>query len=238
VQVGNNLDNHNPRRLNVTRLAECLTERKSGLLGYGGALQTAVLVALQEQVDGSVNVLFEKRAATLRRQPGEISFPGGHVEPSDATMAATALRETAEELGVFPAAICLLGPLDVLIASTGLIVHPFVGIIDKDVPLYPNPDEVEKVLAISYDYLATYTPAIHDVTLVPRPSVDFPYHLLPGGTSYPLRESVQRHYFYRWQDHVIWGLTARVLQHFLNLARPCVSTLGQSRLTDSDGTRN
>lgn len=219
---GSSSDNWTSRTSHLTQLAETLQNREPGLLGYAHAQHTAVLVALQEQADGTVHVLFEKRAATLRRQPGEISFPGGHTESSDVTMAATAVRETVEELGVTYNAIRVLGPLDVLVASTSLIVYPFVGVIDKDVPLCPNPDEVAAVLSIPYTYLASYQPLVYDVTLDPRPGSDFPYHLLPGGRNYPLRQSVRQHYFYEWHGDVVWGLTARILQHFLELARPSV----------------
>lgn len=200
-------------------LTERLSSRELGLLGCEAAQRTAVLVTLQHHREGGWHVLLERRSTTLRRQPGEICFPGGHRAPQDSDMAATAVRETCEELGVRAADIDLVGPLDLLVASSGLLVYPFVGRLRPSAALQPNRDEVGAVHAIPLADLLALAPQVHDVELVPHPSPDFPYHLLPGGASYPLRRSVRRHFFYVWQDVVIWGLTAHILHHFLDLAR-------------------
>ncbi len=203
----------------ISSIEQTLANWQPGLLGYGDARKTAVLVTLQADDRGNLQVLFEHRAKTLRRQPGEISFPGGHVEPVDVGPAQTAIREAAEELGISESAIRLLGALDVFPASSNLLVYPFVGVIAEGVKLSPNPDEVEEVFQLPYEQLLNYQPDVYEVTLKPEFPDNFPYHLVPRGRNYSWRTSIQRQYFFQFNGWVIWGLTARILKHFLDVTR-------------------
>ncbi|QSO55352.1 CoA pyrophosphatase [Alicyclobacillus curvatus] len=205
--------------MRLQSIEQTLESRQSGLLGYHEARKTAVLVTLQPDDKGDMQILFELRAKTLRRQPGEISFPGGHVESTDAGPAATAVREAAEELGVSESSIRLLGALDVFPASSNLLVYPYVGFIAEGVKLHPNPHEVEEVFQLPYEQLLNYQPDVYELTLRPEFPDDFPYHLVPQGRNYSWRTSTQRQYFFQFDDWVIWGLTARILKHFLDLTR-------------------
>lgn len=196
-----------------------LSVHERGLLGFRDARRTAVMVTLQPGDDGELQVLFEHRAKTLRRQPGEISFPGGHVEPTDATEAAAAIREASEELGVPAVEFTLLGALDVFAASSSLLVFPFVGLLPKGLKLKPNPAEVAEVFTIQYERLLQFSPATYDVKMAPEFPDDFPYHLIPQGKNYSFRTSTTRQYFFHIDGWPIWGLTARILHHFLELVR-------------------
>ncbi|WP_245631916.1 NUDIX hydrolase [Alicyclobacillus ferrooxydans] len=203
----------------VQAIRQTLAARKQGLLGYIDARKTAVLVTLQPNAHGELEVLFEHRAKTLRRQPGEISFPGGHIEPSDNSEADAAIREASEELGVSVSDIELVGALDVLPAGSSLLVYPFVGLIRQGVRLNPNPDEVAEVFSLSCNRLLMFDPDVYDIPLKPEFPEDFPYHLIPNGRNYKWRTAVQRQYFFQMDGWVIWGLTARILKHFLDLQR-------------------
>lgn len=88
-----------------------------------------------------------RRPMTLRKHPGQIVFPGGGREPGDVTPLHTALRETHEELGIPPGAVEVLGALGAMPTITSYWVTPFVGVVPADVPLTPNPGEIEAVLA-------------------------------------------------------------------------------------------
>ncbi len=110
-------------------LYERLHRRPAGIDKLDRLWEAAVLLPLVNTPDG-IALLFEERVHTLRRQPGEICFPGGKVECADADFAATAIRETCEELGLVPENIKLCGALDALVTHTGPIIHPYVGIID------------------------------------------------------------------------------------------------------------
>ncbi len=88
-----------------------------------------------------------RRPMTLRTHPGQIAFPGGGREPGDVTPLHTALRETREELGIAPEAVEVLGLLGAMPTITSFWVTPFVGVVPADVPLTPDPGEIDEVLA-------------------------------------------------------------------------------------------
>ena len=88
----------------------------------------AVLVPLVEREDG-IRVLYEVRALTLRRQPGEVCFPGGHMEVGE-TPEQCALRETEEELGIPMDKIRVLGRLDFIAHRANFIMYPILALID------------------------------------------------------------------------------------------------------------
>ncbi len=75
------------------------------------------------------------------------------------------------------------------------------------------------MLFVPLSYLVEYEPIVNDVAVKLVPPFDYPYELIPGGKEYPWREGSYAQFFYLWQDHVIWGLTARILCHFLNLLK-------------------
>ena len=103
-----------------------LEGRVPGLMDARGKF--AVLVPLVETERG-LCLLYEVRSHTLRRQPGEICFPGGELE-GDESVVACALRETQEELGIPPEAVTVLGELDFIALRNGATMHPLAGIVD------------------------------------------------------------------------------------------------------------
>lgn len=191
--------------------------RHANIMGHEGAFKSAVAVPLILE-DGAVKVLFEKRAATLNAQPGEISFPGGKIEPFE-TPEAAAIRETCEELGLSRDDLDLVGPLDVLLTPFGLIIYPFVCQIRESADFKPNPDEVETAFTVPLSYLMQVRPIKKMVSMKMALPPDYPYELIPQGKDYPWREGYYPQYFYQYQDWVIWGLTARILHHFLHLIK-------------------
>lgn len=191
--------------------------RQRQTMGQVKQTETAVLVPLVYDAHGHLCVLFEERAHTLRRQPGEISFPGGHVEASDINFAFTAQRETSEELGIPLHDVHIIGELDILLAWSGLVVYPYVGWLQNCNDMVPNPSEVDHVFLVPLMDLLSTVPERFDVGLKPDIPENYPYHLIPSGRNYPWRESVVTHTFYKLQNHVVWGLTARILAHFLDV---------------------
>ncbi|NGQ95928.1 CoA pyrophosphatase [Brevibacillus sp. SYP-B805] len=192
---------------------------KRGLLGEQRLKKHAVLVPLVETPQGHTAVLFTKRAAVLRRQAGEICFPGGHWETSDETEWHTALRETTEELQVPPESIRYLGDLDILVAPSQMIVYPFVGQLAMPERIHPNPDEVEEYFCIELERLLAIDPDCYETLVKVEPLPDFPFHLIPNGREYAWRIGTLPQYFYEIDGRVIWGLTARILNHFLDVVR-------------------
>jgi 8-oxo-dGTP pyrophosphatase MutT (NUDIX family) len=109
----------------------------------------AVLVPIFED-DGEPMILFTRRAQEMRRHRGEVSFPGGRVDPTDESFLATALREAWEEIALDPASVEIVGELNpIATVSAQTMIHPYVGVLPgppKD--LVPNPTEVELILTV------------------------------------------------------------------------------------------
>ncbi|MBY0054734.1 NUDIX domain-containing protein [Brevibacillus agri] len=199
----------------VQAISDVLKQREPGIMGAQQAGVFGILLPLVKMDDGKLGVLFEKRASTMRRQANEICFPGGRAEEGDASRWATARRETSEELGVPLEKIHYVGELDRLIGPGHAAIYPFVGYVEGIADMKPNPDEVGEVFVIALERLAAAEPSTYTSALVTEPEEDFPYHLIPGGKRYPWRTGTVEHLFYELDGRVIWGLTARVLAHFL-----------------------
>ncbi|MBF0435447.1 MAG: CoA pyrophosphatase [Magnetococcales bacterium] len=124
-----------------------------GLLSGGGCVVAAVLVPLifgpPVEPEGSGQVLLIRRSQEVRHHKGQIAFPGGRWDRSDATVLETALRETVEELGPDARPVRLLGRLTpVQTIVTGFIIHPFVALMPEAMELRPEPREVAGVMTV------------------------------------------------------------------------------------------
>jgi 8-oxo-dGTP pyrophosphatase MutT (NUDIX family) len=109
-------------------------------------LREAAVLAPLFWRDGEPWAYLTKRPMSLRKHPGQISFPGGGRESGDLTALHTALRETHEELGIRPEQVRVLGMLGAMPTITSFWVTPFVGVVPTDVALTPNATEIEEVL--------------------------------------------------------------------------------------------
>lgn len=89
----------------------------------------------------------------MRRQPGEVCFPGGRVDKTDRDSKMTALRETREELGVDSGNIEQIFPLDFVVSPFGTIIYPYAGIIKDEVEIIPNPEEVAETFTVPLSFL-------------------------------------------------------------------------------------
>lgn len=172
-----------------------------------------VLVPLVERPEG-LCLLYEVRADTLGRQPGEVCFPGGRVEagesPSDC-----ALRETWEELGIPQSAVELIAPLDLLTHQGGFVMYPFLGVVDPAAAVCPSPAEVKEVFTVPVDWLLAHPPTVYSYDLVPQVGEDFPYERVGFPRGYRWRGGKVTVPIYDWPDHPIWGLTGRITRRLL-----------------------
>ncbi len=178
----------------AARLREALLDAVEAIgIEVEGTAKAAVLVALQER-HGDLFALFTRRRDDLRQHAGQISFPGGRFDPTDADLVATALREATEEVGLPTDSVTLLGALEpVSIPVSGFALYPFVAAIVRPAAWIPAPGEVEEILELSLRELsATYA----------LRSVRRGEHEIVTPT-------------YTAGEHVIWGATARVLGDLL-----------------------
>jgi 8-oxo-dGTP pyrophosphatase MutT (NUDIX family) len=116
----------------------------------------AVLVPLVDRPDG-LTILLTLRTAHLHAHAGQISFPGGRMEPDDADAIATALRETEEEVGLPRQHITVVGQLDDYVTGTGFEVTPVVGIVTPPFPIVIDPFEVAEAFEVPLSYVLDRT---------------------------------------------------------------------------------
>ena len=118
----------------------------------GMATPAAVLVPLVNR-EGGLTLLLTQRSADLPDHPGQISFPGGRVEPEDASIADAALREATEEVGLTRERVTILGELPHYETVTGFRVTPVVGWVEPPFVLLPDPVEVADVFEVPLSFL-------------------------------------------------------------------------------------
>lgn len=193
-----------------------LQHRNPNILGSKYASQYAILLPLIE-INGIIHVLFEVRAYELRRQPGEICFPGGKIEEDDQNESDTAIRETMEELGIRRESIENVVPLDYIPSFFGSIIYPFVGVLKDYEQINYNPIEVAEIFTVPLSYFQNTPPESYTIAYRVEPEERFPYHLIHNGENYNWQVNEIHEYFYYYKEKVIWGLTARILKHFIDI---------------------
>jgi 8-oxo-dGTP pyrophosphatase MutT (NUDIX family) len=154
-------------------------------------IASAVLVPLFARA-GELHLLYTTRSESLPHHGGQVAFPGGRHAPSaDASLLATALRETEEEIGVDPAHVDVLGPLaPIHTVASRFLITPFVGVIPHPYTFRPNPAEVRDIFSVPLAVL-----------LDPAAATEEQWSF--GGVPVPIVT-------YRHGGHVIWGATHRI----------------------------
>jgi 8-oxo-dGTP pyrophosphatase MutT (NUDIX family) len=159
-------------------------------------IPAAVLVGLVERPEG-MGVLFTKRTPHLNDHAGQISFPGGRIEATDADAVAAALREAEEEVGLPGSHVEMIGRLDTYVTRTGFEVTPCVGFV-KPLELYrPDPFEVAEVFEVPLRFFRT------------------PQSRRVESRVYQGRQRF--FYAYPWGEYYIWGATAGMLNNLVEV---------------------
>lgn len=188
------------------------------LAGMKRCNRFAVCIPLAEPAGGGgYELLFEVRSAKIDRQPGDICFPGGMLEPGE-TPAEAALRETREELLVEESQLELLGMTDTMVEDGGMVLYTFASVLKGYRGTYSG-DEVESVFAVPLQALLEMEPERYYITEHTVPDENFPFDRIRMGREYPWRKKREEILFYTWKDKVIWGITAKLLEAFLDVCR-------------------
>jgi 8-oxo-dGTP pyrophosphatase MutT (NUDIX family) len=166
----------------------------------------AVLVPLY-LVDGEWHVLFTLRTQLVETHKGQVSFPGGRVEPQDTSRVDTALRETEEEIGLRREDVTVLGQLDELLTVTQYHITPIVGVFGWPYPFVLSTAELSEVFGAPLAWLAN-----------------------PDNLEVRQREPLTpgrkiEVYYLHYQNYTIWGATARMLLNLIEVARPLLGEL-------------
>lgn len=173
----------------------------------GSARQAGVLVLIYAGDDG-LRVVLTRRTEHLGKHSGQISFPGGRRDPHDATLTATALRETCEELGICDEPLQVIGALTPLyIPPSNYEVFPTVATLPAPPVMRPNPQEVAEVFSLPLDRLL-------DARIKMQEDWDF------AGVRVPIP-------FYAVQGHKVWGATAVMLSELEHRLRAVLSPEAQ-----------
>ena len=178
------------------RISDILARHRPQPIPLGTLRPAAVLLPIYLR-DGEETILFTRRTDHLEHHSGEISFPGGARQAEDASLAATALRETEEEMGIACGDVKLLGRLDDFYSVHGYHVVPYVGTFAWPYPFRVNAEEIAEVIEVPVARLRD--PAIFHTE-------DWEHR----GRIHPV-------HFYLIDGHQIWGLTAAILKQFLEL---------------------
>lgn len=162
--------------------------------------EAAVLVPIVERPEG-LTILLTKRTDHLADHAGQISFPGGRIEPEDRDPEHAALREAEEEIGLHPAKVRLVGRLDYYRTVTGFNITPVVGLVAPNHILTLDPYEVAAAFEVPLGFILD--PANHVVQ------------------TRDLNGKQRSHYVLPYLDWYIWGATAGML---VNLAQALSET--------------
>ena len=168
----------------------------------------AVLIPLVRVESGDA-LLLEVRSEKVR-QPGEVCFPGGRSECGE-TVTETAVRETCEELGITPDVIEIISELEPLIMGDGREIFPVNAIlhIDSISDLKLSEDEVSEVFLLPLQWLRDNPPVHYDLACTPDEKL--PDKLLGYLSHYGNYREYGKTDWLEYEDHGIWGLTARIL---------------------------
>ncbi len=144
-----------------------------------------------------ITILLTQRTDHLKDHPGQIGFPGGHVEPGDAGPLQTALREVEEEIGLGPEAIEVAGYLPPYAVVTGFAITPVVGFVVPPAKLELDAFEVAATFEVPLAFFLDEASLVRSSRTV-------------RGIEVPLFE-------YQYGHHRIWGATAHMLHKFITL---------------------
>lgn len=188
--------------MEVGALAELTRARLGGrarrVVPDGPLIKAAVLVPIVDR--GEPMILFTKRTDRVGHHKGQISFPGGVMDPTDDSLLEAALRECEEEIALPRASVEPLGALDdTETVATQFVITPFVGLVRTPVAWQPDGNEIERVIEVPY--AALVEEGSFRIEIMSRDGVERPV------------------YFFDYQGDTIWGATARILVHYLELVR-------------------
>lgn len=169
----------------------------------GVSPRDAGVLLLIYPIHAELHFVLTRRTERLGNHSGQISFPGGRREPGDIDIAATALREANEELGIDSAGVDILGALSALyVPPSNYVIHPIVAHAPDTPAFTPQADEVAEVIEVPLTQLLDPS----SKCFVSRPLVS-------------LNGQVVNAPAYRLAGHAVWGATAMVLSEFETLLR-------------------
>ena len=202
--------------MNIDKLRKELDLRHKGYLDTNNYF--SVLLPLI-YIEDELHILFQVRSLQLNSQPGEICFPGGRIEAMELPLE-SAIRETIEELNLSENQIEVLGELDTLTTPFNTVLYSFCGLLKgiSDIrDIQYNQQEVDSIFTVPVKTLLDFEPISYPLAIRFESGEDFPYSLIDNGKNYKWKTGTYPVYFFHYKEYVIWGLTAKILTHFLEI---------------------
>lgn len=201
----------------LERIKETFCGRRAGEIGSYRHFSVVVPLVMQ---DGEPHLLFEVRGNNIKRQPGEICFPGGECEAGEDYLEA-AVRETYEELGIEREDVKILCELDSLINYSGFTIHCYLAEISEKGyrQMKLSEIEVQEVFTVPVSWLMENEPYVHTVSIEPVIDENFPYDMLNIGTGYYWRKGKMEIPIYDYKGKIIWGITGRISRNFIQILK-------------------
>ena len=195
---------------------DTLRARLTAIVGGHGIVYGEEIVGLLEKppvpaavlvpivMHAAPSLLLTKRTAHLKKHAGQVSFPGGRIDPEDAHAEAAALREAEEEIALNPTHVEIIGRMDDYVTGTGYRITPILGLLPPDLVYRPSPHEVEEVF-------------------------EFPFSVLmdpdaPRRQKQHVRGGWREYWVWPHPDHFIWGATAAIMHHLAGKLRSLTET--------------
>ncbi|WP_051280234.1 NUDIX hydrolase [Anaerovorax odorimutans] len=203
------------KNFKIEDFEKTLKDRKPKVLGSYNYY--SVLVPLVEK-DNELNILYEVRSEQLKKQPGEVCFPGGKMEKGESPKEC-AIRETSEELNIFQKDIKVISKLDYIHTYSNFTMYSYLGVIDyeKIKNTNVNKDEVKEIFLVPVSFLAENEPIIYYFDVVPKIGSDFSYEMINSKEGYNWRKGKYTVPIYRYNKYVIWGLTGKITYNLMNI---------------------
>jgi 8-oxo-dGTP pyrophosphatase MutT (NUDIX family) len=195
-------------RFRIEEIKHRLSQREVKELHNSRFRESAVLIPILKINNASEEeeyaFILTVRSKKLKKHSGEISFPGGKLEPNESPIDA-ALRETQEEIGIERAHIQVIGRVEPIITMTGFIINPVVAIVDT-IDFILNPEEVEKVLVIPFTFFTTTKTMKEHPYILGDQYIPF--------LSFDYLERTEVNGFEKKEKFHIWGATAHIITMF------------------------
>ena len=197
-------------QLTMDDIAMKLKDRPIGVIGK--RREYSVLMPLVER-DGKICFLFEVRSQDIA-QPGDVCFPGGRIEEGE-TATEAAIRETEEEMGLKREDIDVFGRFDSMLEVGRIVMHTVVARIDESALGSMSPDsEVREWFTVPLDFFAQNKPDYHPIPII-QSTENFPFEKHGIDPDYRWRKAYSDTFFWHYEGHLIWGLTAGIVEWFM-----------------------
>lgn len=181
--------------------------------GWEDMKRASVAIIILEE-NGEENVIFQVRSKKMKSQPGDISFTGGKID-KDETPKEAIVREIWEEIGLDINDFDIITELDTLVTHYGLIIHPFIVYIKNMNNIKINKSEVDHIFSVPLKFLYENKPTIINNEILIKRNEKFPFELINNGENYKFKNGIYPSLFYIYNEYVIWGITAKILENFI-----------------------